>query len=163
MSMRMIVVFSFLTLLSVSCASKKAENKSDNVADSSLDKNGLMLNGDSDSGKAGGLKTIYFDYTSSTINESNKKVLKNNAEFLKNHAAVAIAIEGHCDERGGRQFNLALGEKRALAVKNYLVALGVPKKRLSTISYGNEKPVTEGRSEMEWSKNRRGNFVVTSM
>lgn len=163
MSMRLLVVLSFLTLLSVSCSSKKAVNTADNMADSSLDKDGLLLNGDSDSGKAGGLKTVYFDYTSSSLNESNKKVLKSNAAFLKTRSSVSIAIEGHCDERGGRQFNLALGEKRAQAVKNYLVGLGVPKKRLSTISYGNEKPVVEGASEMEWSKNRRGNFVVTSM
>ena len=85
-----------------------------------------------------------------------------NADFLKSNTKVDIQVEGHCDERGGRQYNLALGERRAKAVRDYLVALGVESKRISTISYGNERPISEGHDESAWSKNRRANFVVTA-
>ena len=71
-------------------------------------------------------------------------------------------IEGHCDERGGVQYNLALGEKRAMAVKQYLVSMGVNSSRVSTISFGKERPVSFGHEEASWSKNRRANFVVTA-
>jgi peptidoglycan-associated lipoprotein len=150
-------------VFTVSCASKKP--KSDNAAanDASLNGKSLVLNGNSDSGTAGGLVSVYFDYQSAAISASGKEALKNNAEFLKKNKSVTVSIEGHCDERGGRQFNLALGEKRAKTVRDYLVALGIAKKRMSVISYGNERPVVEGHSEAEWSKNRRGNFNITSL
>lgn len=88
--------------------------------------------------------------------------MDNNAEFLKTNAQVDIQIEGHADERGGRQYNLALGERRAKAMRDYLVAKGVSSKRISTISYGNERTLAEGHDESAWSKNRRANFVITA-
>jgi len=120
----------------------------------------LELNGDSDSNKAGALKTVYFDFNSAGLSDSTKDALNSNAEFLKTNTSVKVQVEGHADERGGVQFNLALGEKRAKGVREYLVSKGVERSRISTISLGKEKPVAFGHDEEAWSKNRRANFVI---
>ncbi|HXH74411.1 MAG TPA: peptidoglycan-associated lipoprotein Pal [Bacteriovoracaceae bacterium] len=152
--------------LAIGCASKKPTNAQD--AGGATDSNGanaglsLELNGDSDSNTAGGLQTVYFDFNESSLSSGTKDALKNNAEFLKTNATVDVQVEGHADERGGHQYNLALGERRAKAVRDYLVSSGVASKRISTISYGKERPVSEGHDEGAWSKNRRANFVVTA-
>ena len=150
--------------LAVGCASNRPKNAQDGAAGANGANTGLTLelNGDSDSNTAGGLQTVYFDFNSSTLGSTTKESLKSNAAFLKANASVDIQVEGHCDERGGRQYNLALGERRAKAVRDYLVASGIPAKRITTISYGNERPVAEGHDESAWSKNRRANFVVTA-
>jgi peptidoglycan-associated lipoprotein len=122
----------------------------------------LELNGDSDSSRAGALSTVYFAYDSSSLNSSTRSTLDSNANYLKENSNIEVQIEGHCDERGGIQYNLALGERRAKAIKDYLVALGVEASRISTVSYGKERPVEFGHDESAWSKNRRGNFVVTA-
>jgi len=155
-----------VALLAVGCSSNKPKNNQDSdVADAANGANGglaLELNGDSDSNKAGGLQTVFFAFDSSNLDSSAKNAMKSNADFLKSNAKVDIQVEGHCDERGGRQYNLALGERRAKSVRDYLIAMGVEAKRLSTISYGNERTVSEGHDESAWSKNRRANFVVTA-
>ena len=155
-----------VAFLAVGCASKKPTNDQDTAATdaSTGDNSGLSLelNGDSDSNKAGGLQTVFFGYDSSNLEGSAKEAMKTNAEFLKTNNKVDVQVEGHADERGGRQYNLALGERRAKAVRDYLVALGVEAKRISTISYGNERTLAEGHDESAWSKNRRANFVVTA-
>jgi peptidoglycan-associated lipoprotein len=152
-------------LLVVGCSSKP-KNAQDDAAAANADgaNSGLTLelNGDSDSNKAGGLRTVFFGYDSSNLDADAKDTLKNNAEFMKTNAAVEVQVEGHCDERGGRQYNLALGERRAKSVRDHLVALGVAAKRVTIVSYGNERPSAEGHDESAWSKNRRGNFVVTA-
>lgn len=159
---------SVLTLSS--CANMKKKN-TDGLTDSAADSssvdgknNGmsLELNGDSDSNKAGALKTVYFDFNSAGLSDSTKEALNNNAQFLKTNTSVKVQIEGHADERGGVQFNLALGEKRAKAVREYLTGLGVNAGNMSTISLGKEKPVSFGHDEESWSKNRRANFIVTA-
>lgn len=158
-----------VTLSLTSCASKKAKTDSvDGGVDSASqmdngNNNGmaLELNGDSDSNRAGALKTVYFGYNSSAIEGDTRDSLNSNAEFLKTNAAVKIQVEGHCDERGSVQFNLALGERRAKSVRDYLVAQGVASNRISVISLGKEKPVSFGHDEESWSKNRRANFLVT--
>lgn len=122
----------------------------------------LELNGDSDSSNAGGISTVFFDFNSSSLGGGTKSTLDANAEFLKSNAAVTIQVEGHCDERGGVQYNLALGEKRAAAVKRYLVAMGIDSSRISTISFGKERPVSFGHDDASWSQNRRANFVITA-
>lgn len=122
----------------------------------------LELNGDSDSGKAGALQTVYFAFNSASLNSSTRAALQSNAEFLKKNEDVQVQVEGHCDERGGVQYNLALGEKRAQAVKQYLVSMGVSSSRVTTISFGKERPIAFGHDEESWSKNRRANFVVTA-
>ena len=154
-----------VTLLAVGCASNKPKNEQDAGADAANGANNglsLELNGDSDSNKAGGLQTVFFGFDSSSLEGSAKDAMKANADYLKANSKVDIQVEGHCDERGGRQYNLALGERRAKAARDYLVALGVEAKRISTISYGNERTLAEGHDESAWSKNRRANFVVTA-
>lgn len=150
--------------LAVGCASNKPKNAQDGAEGANGDNAGLTLelNGDSDSSTAGGLQTVYFNFNESSLTSSTKDSLKNNAEFLKTNPSVDVQVEGHCDERGGHQYNLALGERRAKAVRDYLVAAGVASKRISTISYGKERPVAQGQDESSWSKNRRANFVVTA-
>jgi len=122
----------------------------------------LELNGDSDSGKAGTLSTIYLDFNSSSLTSSTRDALESNANFLKEHPSVEVQVEGHADERGGVQFNLALGERRAQSVKQYLTSMGVSSSRITTISFGKERPIAFGHDESAWSKNRRANFVVTA-
>jgi peptidoglycan-associated lipoprotein len=113
----------------------------------------------SDSGSIAGLSTIYFDYDQSTLSSDSRRVLATNAEWIKDKGGVTVQVEGHCDERGTVEYNMALGERRAKSVKAYLGSLGVDAKRLTTISWGKEKPVAQGDSEAAYSKNRRANFV----
>ncbi len=151
--------------LAVGCASKKPKNGQDDAAAGAEGDNAgmtLELNGDSDSGKAGALQTVYFAFDSSNLDNEAKQTLSANAEYLKANQNVDVQIEGHTDERGGRQYNLALGERRAKSVRDYLVALGVKAQRVTTISYGSERPKAEGSDETSWAQNRRANFVVTA-
>jgi peptidoglycan-associated lipoprotein len=107
-----------------------------------------------------GLTTIYFDYDMSALRPDAKDGLKSNAGFLRSNPGVAVVIEGNCDERGSEEYNLALGMRRAEAAKRYLMDLGIEAARLSTISYGEERPAELGSTETAWSKNRRDDFKV---
>ncbi len=102
--------------------------------------------------------TVYFAYDSSQLDPTAMETLKRNAEIIKQMPNSVIQIEGHCDERGTQQYNLALGERRALAVRDYLIRLGISGDRLVTISYGEEDPADPGHSESAWAKNRRAEF-----
>lgn len=107
------------------------------------------------------LKTVYFDYDRSEIRDDAKETLKGNAAAIKENTTwKQITIQGHCDERGSEEYNLALGERRANSVKKYLVALGVSDARIVTISFGESVPAVDGHTEDAWSKNRRGEFSV---
>ena len=108
------------------------------------------------------LKDIHFDFDKFDIRPGNAVILKENAEILKKYLKVKIQIEGHCDERGTNEYNLALGERRANSTKNYLVSLGISPDRISTISYGEEKPLDPGHNEEAWGKNRRAHTVILS-
>ena len=99
---------------------------------------------------------VFFGYDSSELDSDALELLQDQVAWLKQHNNVSVTIEGHCDERGKREYNLALGERRANAVKDYLVARGVDGGRVSTISYGKEKPVALGNDKAAWSQNRRG-------
>lgn len=112
--------------------------------------------------KMGYLKHVYFDYDKFDIKDEYKAVLEENARFLKNNSTIKIRIEGHCDERGTREYNLALGEKRANAAKQYLVSLGIEEDRIDTISFGKEKPLALCHNESCWWQNRRAHFVIIS-
>ena len=116
-----------------------------------------------DSGSNADLKTtpIYFGFDDYTLTSEAQSTLTAMAEGMKASKSAVIQIEGHCDERGTVEYNLALGERRAQSVKNFLTQLGVEAARLSTISYGEEKPVSQGHAEDSWAKNRRAEFVVT--
>jgi len=108
------------------------------------------------------LKPVFFLLDSAELDESGRAIAQANAGVLKKYSAWGITIEGHCDERGTAEYNLALGERRAVAVKTYLSSLGVSADRIRTVSYGKEFPFDMGHSEDAWAKNRRGHFVITS-
>lgn len=105
-----------------------------------------------------GLATITFDFDSYALSQSARDTLYNNAEFLLKKYRDKVILEGHCDERGSDEYNLALGEKRAKSVMNYLLTLGVPAEQLSIVSYGKERPADNGHTEEAWAKNRRVEF-----
>jgi peptidoglycan-associated lipoprotein len=103
---------------------------------------------------------VFFDFDKAVLKPEAQRTLKRQAEWLKQYPDVTITIEGHADERGTREYNLALGERRATAAKNYLIALGVSPGRISTISYGKERPAALGHNEAAWAQNRRAVTVV---
>jgi peptidoglycan-associated lipoprotein len=103
---------------------------------------------------------VFFDFDKSDVKPEGRTTLQRQAEWLKKYPNVTVTVEGHCDERGTREYNLALGERRATAVKKMLVALGIPANRVSTISYGKERPAVVGSNEAAWAQNRRGVTVI---
>jgi peptidoglycan-associated lipoprotein len=105
-----------------------------------------------------GLGKVYFDFDKYDVKPEYRGVLAKNAEIIKEHPSVKVVVEGHCDERGTAEYNLALGERRALSVKKYLFSLGVGESSLYTISYGEEKPADPGHNKNAWAKNRRVQF-----
>ena len=104
--------------------------------------------------------TVYFGYDSSALTDEAQATLMRQAGFLKGNPSMTVTIEGHCDERGTREYNLALGERRATAARDYLLAQGVNSARIRVISYGKERPVAAGSTESSWSKNRRAATVL---
>lgn len=106
------------------------------------------------------LKDTHFAFDKSDLTPLSRKILTENASLLKKFRDVKIQIEGHCDERGSTGYNLALGERRAASVKNYLISLGISSKRLSTISYGEEMPIDPRHNEDAWAKNRRSHMIL---
>ena len=104
--------------------------------------------------------TVYFGYDSSALSDDAQATLSRQAGFLKGNPALTVTIEGHCDERGTREYNLALGERRAAATRDYLLAQGINPARIRVISYGKERPVASGSNETSWSKNRRAATVL---
>lgn len=161
------LAFAFVAVaLVAACAGKKKSTDIDSstittpTSDTAVDSTPMSFDATgSDSGKIPGLETVHFEYDKSSISAENKKILQANAEWIKKNTAYKVQIEGHCDNRGTIEYNLALGERRANAVKAYITSLGVPAARLSVISYGKEKPVEQGDSEAVYVKNRRANFV----
>jgi peptidoglycan-associated lipoprotein len=124
----------------------------DTIANRSLDD----LNRDSP------LRPIFFQLDSAELDDAGRAVAGANAEILKKNATWVVTIEGHCDERGSAEYNLALGERRATAARTYMLSLGIPAERIRTVSYGKEYPFDPGHTEQAWSQNRRGHFVITS-
>lgn len=106
------------------------------------------------------LNDVYFDFDKAGLSSASKSTLEGNSSELKRRDDVSIVIEGHCDERGTKSYNLALGEKRAQAAKDYLVSLGISSSRITIVSYGKERPFDTGNSESAWSKNRRAHIVT---
>lgn len=106
------------------------------------------------------LLPIYFDFDKSNIRQDQRARIEKNAAFLKENAGTRVRIEGNCDERGTNEYNMALGERRALSAKKYLMNLGIHEDRMHTISYGEEKPLLYGHDEYSWAQNRRDDFVV---
>ncbi|MFH1262536.1 MAG: peptidoglycan-associated lipoprotein Pal [Pseudomonadota bacterium] len=154
-----------LALSAGACASKKGPEGAaagtagtDPGAPAPLGETGTGI-GTTGAGSSAGLPIVYFDYDQAVVRSDAKDPLKRAAEGLKN-GTNSVSIEGHCDERGSSEYNLALGERRAQAVKSYLRTLGVDGKRLTTVSYGKERPFDSGHSEAAWAKNRRAELTV---
>jgi peptidoglycan-associated lipoprotein len=108
------------------------------------------------------LKPVFFTLDSAELDDAGRAIATENAAVLKKYTTWGITVEGHCDERGTAEYNLALGERRAVAVKTYLSSLGISPDRIRTVSYGKEFPFDMGHTEEAWAKNRRGHFVITS-
>jgi peptidoglycan-associated lipoprotein len=115
-----------------------------------------------DLNKSSPLKPVFFELDSSDLSGAAQRALDENASLLKRYPSWTITVEGHCDERGTAEYNLALGERRALAARAYLVSLGIPADRLRTVSYGKEFPFDPGHDDGAWGKNRRAHFVITA-
>jgi peptidoglycan-associated lipoprotein len=124
----------------------------DSIANRSLD----------DLNRQSPLKPAFFGLDSADLDDQGRAIVSANAELLKKFPTWTILIEGHCDERGTAEYNLALGERRAAAVMTYLVSLGISPNRMRTVSYGKEFPFDPGRDENAWAKNRRAQFVITA-
>lgn len=166
MSRRLALVLAAFALV-VGCKGKQTKTDDQSAAAptvgqdaSTVDSTPLSFDAQgSDSGKIDGLTTVNFDYDKSNLSGEAKKKIQGNVDWMKKNGNVKVQVEGHCDARGSIEYNLALGERRANSVKAYMVSQGVAADRLSTISYGKEKPVSQGDSESAFSKNRRANFV----
>jgi len=126
--------------------------REDAIASASLD----------DLNKNSPLRPVFFELDSSDVDAEGQKILDGNAALLKRYPTWAVTIEGHCDERGTAEYNLALGERRAVAARAYLVSLGIPADRLRIVSYGKEFPFDPGHDETAYAKNRRAHFVITA-
>jgi len=113
-----------------------------------------------DRAKAFENQDVYFDYDSYTLLEPAKKVLDEKIAFLKRYPKVGVTVEGHCDERGTTEYNIALGERRATAAQQYISSSGSSNLKLTTVSYGKERPLATGHDEASWAKNRRDHFVL---
>ena len=159
--LRSTLPLALMTLAALMASGCSKKQKPDEISPST-DMGESSTAGDSDSGRALGLVTIRFPYDSFVLNDSAKEALKNNASIMKDKASLSVQIEGHCDSRGGVQYNIALGEKRANAVKKYLEGMGIAAERLTTISYGKERLLESAETEEAHGKNRRANFVITS-
>jgi len=138
-------------------AAKPAPSKPEPTTDSSLD---ALRKGETPAG--GPLKDVNFDFDSAALSESARAALRTHADWLKSNPAARVQIEGHCDERGTAEYNMALGAKRAQASMDYLTTLGIAGNRLSTISYGEEIPLCKEKTEECWARNRRARFVVSA-
>ena len=113
-----------------------------------------------DQWQTGPLGDVFFDYDSATLSTEAQDQLKKNEVWLESNSSKSARVEGHCDERGTSEYNVALGDRRAARAKEYLVRLGVAPSRIETVSYGEERPFDLGRNEESWAKNRRAHFVV---
>ena len=153
MRFRTFVMFMVLPLLVANCGKKSGSGDLDTGAggdgERKIENAGIKLN------------TVYFAFDSSALNDHSKATLKGNASALtSDYSGKSVVIEGHCDERGTVEYNMALGERRARASYDYLKSIGIAASRMSTVSYGKERPLDPGHNESAWSKNRRDEFIV---
>jgi peptidoglycan-associated lipoprotein len=163
----MVVVGLLAVALGAGCSAKKKGAQA-GTEGSGLGEEGLAGSGSLEKYKAGTLergeegplKDVHFAFDSIDLDETARGILRDNGNWLKDHSGARVEIEGHCDERGTVEYNLALGAKRARAAKDYLVTLGIAADRLTTISYGEELPLCREHTEECWAKNRRAHFVV---
>lgn len=159
------VLFGVAVLTLSGCASKPKVEEAVEVdtkgeamgAEESLDSKPLGI---SEGRTTEGMLPVYFNFDESDIKSDQVSRIEVNADFIKNNADLPIRIEGNCDPRGTNEYNMALGERRALSSKKYLINLGVDEAKLSTVSYGEERILLHGHDELSWAQNRRADFVV---
>lgn len=137
-------------------AKQAPSTKTANIKESAVEQSSLM-----GATAKSPVSDINFDFDSSAIGPDAREILQVNADFLSKNRVSAIVVEGHCDERGTTEYNMALGQRRAQETKKYLVNLGINESKITTISYGDERPLDTGNNEEAWAKNRRAHFVVT--
>ena len=168
------LISAILLLFVASCATKPkddadASGSGSSTSDSSVSTEEGTITETSGSGIVSGSQEdlivnvgdrVFFGYDSSDLDSDALELLQDQVAWLKQNSQVSVTIEGHCDERGTREYNLALGEKRAQAVKNYLIGLGISPDRVSTISYGKERPAVVGSNDGAWAQNRRSVTLV---
>ena len=168
------LISAILLLFVASCATKPkddadASGSGSSTSDSSVSTDEGTITETSGSGIVSGSQEdlivnvgdrVFFGYDSSDLDSDALELLQDQVAWLKQNSQVSVTIEGHCDERGTREYNLALGEKRAQAVKNYLIGLGISPDRVSTISYGKERPAVVGSNDGAWAQNRRSVTIV---
>ncbi len=159
--------------MAAGCSSKQsgAGAGAGNQGAGGIGENGLGANGSSSLNQfqkgtlgangEGPLNDIHFDYNDYSVRAQDGEILKSNADWMTKNSGARVQIEGHCDDRGSEEYNIALGAKRAQAAKEYLVTLGIAASRISTISYGKELPLCTEHDESCWSQNRRDHFVVS--
>lgn len=163
------VLLLVVAVVTTGCTPKKAKRVAPSGSDSEVSESGLAPQGTLEqyragkqpgSGEGGPLDDVHFAFDSYDVDDSARGTLRSNADWLKDHSDSKVEVEGHCDERGTVEYNLALGAKRARAAKDYLVALGVSAERLTTISYGEELPICHSHDDSCWGQNRRAHFVT---
>lgn len=170
----LVFVFVAMLLLSAGC-SKKVMNPIDSSSDAVQPQDEQMQGFSLDSSQDAqgttdttvepaefGDKMIHFDYDKFNIRPEDAQILEELADFLNLHNYLKVEIQGHCDERGTSEYNMSLGDRRARAAQTYLISLGIDSQRITTNSYGEEKPLMAGHSEEDWAKNRRGQFVFSA-
>lgn len=174
-----VLLVSLMMMLTVSCSKKAVTREGESVTAASeenqttfgLDKSSMqkeeMDSAASSRGSESGptaeialQQEIYFEFDQATLTPDAREILIKNGEWLRINSDISIIIEGHCDERGTNEYNLALGDRRAETVKTFLADLGVQSARLKTISYGEERPADPNHSESAWAKNRRAHFLI---
>jgi peptidoglycan-associated lipoprotein len=160
---RLAMVTFTAAMLTTGCSLFGGGEEEDATAGSGFD-SGAGGMGDDESGmpvSVAELEAVYFDYDRSHVREDQKGTLRGNSQHINSHAEWStVVVEGHCDERGSEEYNLALGERRANSVKQYLANLGIPSARMDTVSFGESKPGVQGHDESAWKWNRRAEFKV---
>ena len=163
------LISSILVLFVAACATKPKDSADASASGSSDSASDGQITETTGSGIVAGSQEdlivnvgdrVFFGYDSSDLDSDALELLQDQVAWLKQNSDVSVTIEGHCDERGTREYNLALGEKRAQAVKNYLIGLGISPDRVSTISYGKERPAVVGSNDGAWAQNRRSVTLV---
>jgi peptidoglycan-associated lipoprotein len=166
-TLKLVLIALFLCSSLIGCAKSTPQMDQEDVGKSDMSQPSEVKGADEGSMQAevvpthddiAGMERINFDFDQFTLSAEARSILGNNAKYLQANSGTNVVIEGHCDERGSDEYNLALGESRALAAKNYLVSMGISAKRLSVISYGEEKPLSKGAGESAWAQNRRAEF-----
>ena len=169
--MKIFLMFALILFLSLGCSTKDKHNIGVPIQEKNEaqpfepvpDSDGSALHDGSGSESLlgdGNLNPVFFEYDSFDIGEAQMPVLQTNARVVKDQGLPRIRIEGHCDERGTEEYNLALGDRRARATKEFLISLGLDPQKLQTLSYGESRPFEKGHDETAWSSNRRAHFVV---